>query len=275
MRKLDEHEKRALAILLGRADAIHWPFRIKAPRDEVRQHVAWEHYSAYHAAGLSFKAGGADAARKREQRAREGLVEVGLIEINSPRSSAPRIRLTSNGDGAARRLVGIPTIHEGFELIDRMHKLRNRASNAIYGSDDAPVVYIHETTLVGTKSSRPDYKARLHDLNQRFATLAVRRLAEYVSNCRGWLWFRLTEEGVELARKRAKGDRSLPHVPSDFEADDDLTELYVTEWQDLYWGMAAMEVQNASELGPVPMELGPPTIADRRRQRKQELPECI
>ncbi|MGI6417262.1 MAG: hypothetical protein ACOX1P_16495 [Thermoguttaceae bacterium] len=272
MRSLTENETTMLAEMLGEQDAAIWPIRLGGAGDE-RIRVQAEIAADLRSGGLVFRRGGDDATRKQRERTRASLVELGLATISKPKSTAPRIQLTDRGDTVARVLAGLPTFADSLGLLGQMLKQRGRASNGILDGCGGQAWH-REDSLTGARIGSKRYGEAFTALAQRFAPLAARGFAEYSSSLDGMLWFTLTEAGLQRAKEHA-GGAALPHTPVDVEFDESHWEAYLAAWEGGYWGLASMEVQHPSEIGPAPFPSDPDTLGDLRRQRRKEPPTCI
>ncbi len=247
MRSLTENETTMLAEMLGEQDAAIWPIRPGGAGDE-RIRVQAE-IADLRSGGFVFQA----RRRRRDSKAagatRASLVELGLATISKPKSTAPRIQLTDRGDTVARVLAGLPTFADSLGLLGQMLKQRGRASNGIL--DGCAVVRPGTVRIRSPRGSALEAIRRgLHRLGSAVRTVGGQGLCGVLLQPGRDALVYPDRRGPPAGQGATQAGAACRTPLVDVEFDESHWSAYLAAWEGGYWGLASMEVQHPSEIGP-------------------------
>jgi DNA-binding PadR family transcriptional regulator len=205
-------------------DALFLPFR-----DPTASHWAagWDLRWNYPKSGINWRSTtkASPSARKTDERLLKHLETSGYILRIQPRGKMTGVRLTAEGDDAARAMIGLPTLHTSH-----LASLATR-----------PGRWVPECAVDG----RP-WGERLLELEDELLPLAVRAWVESNADAHRKVYYRVTPAGLKAAKDPPKATGPLPTL------NEDLRDLYMLELQG---ALASLKGQPPPprEIGAIPL----------------------
>jgi hypothetical protein len=212
--------------IVSQVDAVFLPFR-----DPTASHWAagWDLRWNYPKSGINWRSTtkASPSARKTDERLLKHLETSGYIVRIQPRGKMTGVRLTADGDDAARTMIGLPQLETSLKHLAALATRPGR--------------WVPECVIDG----RP-WGDRLLELEAELLPLAVRSWVESNADAHRKVCYRATPAGLKAAKDPPKATGPLPTL------NEDLLDLYMLELQG---ALASLKGQPPPprEIGAVPL----------------------